>query len=139
MSFSFAASGISASGTDYISFTRFKIDDTESPGEISDEIIIALYGQTATGNDQITRNYHTAISAARYLQTKYTKQFNFSSAGTSVQQMQERAKAWGELIASLAYELASIQGAGPVVYPYRPAAYNDDCDNVKVRIIEHRW
>lgn len=126
MAFTFSASGISASGTDYISFSRFKIGDTVAPGEVSDEIFIALYNDTS--GTQTARNYQTAIAAANYLYTLYTKQFNFSSAGTSVQ-YQERAKSFLSLIEDLIQEYLAATGASAVLYPYRPDSYCDADNN----------
>jgi enamine deaminase RidA (YjgF/YER057c/UK114 family) len=120
MSFTFSASGIVASGTDYISFVRWKLDDINASAyEIENEAITALYTEVGAQIDQATRNYLTAIKAGNYLVTKYTKMASFSSAGTSVQ-LRERAEAWKQRIAELSFEMLQYTNVGSVIYPYRP-------------------
>lgn len=112
MPFSYSASGIVASGTDYISATRFIIQDTTEPAEIDDtEITVifnsssTLYGSGTTVQEQ--RVYYTALECARALHRRYAKQATFSSAGTSVQLLQ-RAEYWLTIVQDLALRLATL-------------------------------
>lgn len=131
MSFSYNQNRITASGTYTVDFVRFTLqDDVETDAttgatiyELSDEVIIALFNETNSGYTQTTRNYITAIKAARYLRTKYSKQVaSFSSNGVSIN-YGERKKALDELIARLEAEIAVLQGVAPVLYPYRETSF----------------
>lgn len=119
MSFSYFRE-ITASGTNYIDFTRWKIDDIDSTAyEVNDEEITVLYNEIPTTFTQIQRNYLTAIKVADYLATKYKKQATFSSAGTSMN-LKERADAWQEVVDKLRLEYLQVTGISAVMYPNRP-------------------
>lgn len=136
MSFSYNENRIAASGVYTVDFVRFQLDDTIQTDpitnatvfELSDEVITALYNQTSSSATQTIRNYVTAIEAAKYLKTKYSKQpASFSSAGTSIT-YGERKKAIQELIDRLTSEVSQYLGSDTMIlYPNRNSSYCYDC------------
>lgn len=124
--FTYYETEIGENSTDFISFVRFQVDDTNSSAyDLSDEVITALYNDTSTEDAQITRNYYTAIKAAEYLYRKATKNVDsFSSGGTSVNYA-NRASRLLDLIAQLRTKLLSINNISTVVYASRPSYYSE--------------
>jgi hypothetical protein len=124
MSFSYNESQISASGTNYISMVRFQVDDTDSTTYIlSDELITALYNETASTVPQIWRNYTTAIGAAEFIYRRYSKMpISWSSAGTSVNRS-DRLTALDSLLSRLRMLLFQSSGASPILYADRPTDF----------------
>ena len=129
MSFSYNESQISASGTNYISFVRFQLDDTSSVTyAFSDEVLTALYNDTS--GTQIVRNYTAAVRAAEALYRKYSKMPNsWSSAGTSVNRS-DRLTALASLLGSLRSALLAVSGSSAVIYAYRPENYCESYSEV---------
>lgn len=126
MSFSYDNTQISASGTNYISFVRFAVDDKNSTlYTLEDEEIDALYDQTSSADNQIQRNYQTAVWCAEYLLVRYSKMpSSWSSAGTSVTN-NERLKALQQLLDRLRLKLLAIDGVSPMLYTYRPLGFKE--------------
>jgi hypothetical protein len=126
MSYSYNENRIAASGVYTVDFVRFALDDTDSTAyELSDEVIIALYNDASAITDQVTRNYVTAINAAKYLWRKYSKQVTFSSAGTSMN-LSDRAKYWWNVVTSLQGELMTKTNTLPVLYPSRSSNFGNN-------------
>lgn len=128
--FSYNENRIAASGTFPIDFVRFTLDDVDvsngaMTAELSDETIVALYAQTPSTDTQILRNYRTALSAANYLYTKYSKQVTFSSAGTSMQLSDKAKKFYAAVIEGLTIQINQLIGISPVIYADRPSSYCD--------------
>lgn len=124
MSFSYNYNRISASGTFPVDFVRFKLDDTDSAAyDLEDEVITVLFNDTYTGDTQTVRNYQTAVKAAMYLWTKYSKQVTFSSAGTSMN-LSDLRDHWWNVVQTLQAELNLQRGIAPVLYPYRQSSFS---------------
>ncbi len=123
MSFTYTNTAIGETSTDYISFTRFTLDDKDSTAyEIEDEEITALYNQTLTSYSQIYRNYSVVIACGDYLLVKYSKQATFTSGGTTVQ-YSERAKSVASILGKYRMKLSILSGSGGVIYPSRTSNF----------------
>lgn len=126
--FTYHASGIAPSGTDYVSAVRFIIQDTvDGVFELLDEEITALYDTSAalygtTQDARIQRVYYTALECAKALHHRYARQATFSSAGTSVQ-LGERAKYWSTVVDELGIKLISLNNGGSVLYGRRDSLW----------------
>jgi hypothetical protein len=148
MSATYSTSGIVASGTDYISATRFLIQDTDvTVAEVQDEEITAIYTSTielygsATGVQE-QRVYYTALQLAKALHRRYAKQATFSSGGTSVQ-LKERAEYWLNVVDDLAMKLATLTYNGSLfaVVGRNPPYYENGSNGygVSESYIIDRW
>lgn len=127
MSFSYNNTQIVASGTNYISFVRFTIDDKNSASYIlEDEEITAIYNDITTlysGESQTIRNWRTAVAAKEYVCRSYSSTItSWSSDGTSIN-YGNRATTCQDELNRLRYKLLSVIGQPAILYPTRPASF----------------
>ena len=123
MSFSYNENQIVASGTNYISFVRFTVNDTDSTAyDVSDEVITAQYNGTSTSSTQTLRNYQTAYAIQQHLCNKRAGNIqSFSSGGTSVTYTQEYCE---DKLSYLRQMVMLYSGQSNVVYPSRTNGFN---------------
>ena len=131
MAFTYVEANTNSDNADYLSATRFAIQDTvEAEAEFSDAEITAQYGTTSTSDVQKVRNLTTAFILARILHRRYAKQASFSSQGTSVQLL-ERAKYWEGLMTDIESDLriARVEAGeidrGGILYAGRETSFQD--------------
>ncbi len=123
MSFSYNENQIVASGTNYISFVRFTVNDTDSNAyDVSDEVITAQYNATSANSTQTLRNYQTAYAIQQHLCNKSAGNIQqFSSGGTSVTYTQEYCS---EKLSYLRQMVMLYSGQSSVLYPSRQQGFN---------------
>ena len=124
MSFSYNENQIVASGTNYISFVRFTVNDVDSTAyDVSDEVITAKYSETSATSAQILRNYQTALAIQQYICNKRAGNIqSFSSGGTSVTYTQDSCS---DKVAYLRQMVMLYNGGlGSVLYPTRRKGFS---------------